>query len=133
MTAASTECTASWHKALGFWQASCEAYPCVSLLSWGSGSLQFLFVLPRPAANARMGWHGLACPGVHCLSDAVWAALQYPRLIAVSGTNYIETLRVQIHANCRIRRIYFSDRLYRCAALHPAAGCLLSCTCLRGL
>ena len=25
------------------------------------------------------------------------------------GTNYIETLRVQIHANCRIRRIYFSD------------------------
>ena len=29
-----------------------------------------------------------------------------------TGTNYIETLRVQIHANCRIRRIYFSDRLY---------------------
>ena len=28
------------------------------------------------------------------------------------GTNYIETLRVQIHANARIRRIYFSDRLY---------------------
>ena len=27
------------------------------------------------------------------------------------GTNYIETLRVQLHANCRIRRIYFSDRL----------------------
>ena len=29
-----------------------------------------------------------------------------------AGTNYVETLRVQIHANCRIRRIYFSDRLY---------------------
>ncbi|KAL0218404.1 hypothetical protein P9112_004057 [Eukaryota sp. TZLM1-RC] len=28
------------------------------------------------------------------------------------GTNYIETLRVQIHANCRLRRIYFTDRLY---------------------
>ncbi|XP_062506829.1 cilia- and flagella-associated protein 20 [Corticium candelabrum] len=28
------------------------------------------------------------------------------------GTNYIETLRVQLHANCRIRRVYFSDRLY---------------------
>ncbi|CAL5220233.1 g2209 [Coccomyxa viridis] len=28
------------------------------------------------------------------------------------GTNYIETLRMQIHANCRIRRVYFSDRLY---------------------
>ncbi|XP_061602076.1 cilia- and flagella-associated protein 20-like [Cololabis saira] len=28
------------------------------------------------------------------------------------GTNYTETLRVQIHANCRLRRVYFSDRLY---------------------
>lgn len=28
------------------------------------------------------------------------------------GTNYMETQRVQIHANCRIRRVYFSDRLY---------------------
>merc|ERR1739848_280242 len=28
------------------------------------------------------------------------------------GTNYIETKRVQIHANCRVRRVYFSDRLY---------------------
>ena len=27
------------------------------------------------------------------------------------GTNYLETLRVQIHANCRIRRIYFTDKL----------------------
>lgn len=26
------------------------------------------------------------------------------------GTNYIETTRMQIHANCRIRRIYFADR-----------------------
>jgi len=28
------------------------------------------------------------------------------------GTTFIEALRVQIHANCRIRRVYFSDRLY---------------------
>lgn len=28
------------------------------------------------------------------------------------GTNYIETVRVQLHANCRIRRIYFTDRMY---------------------
>ncbi|CAL2037073.1 hypothetical protein CAEBREN_03320 [Caenorhabditis brenneri] len=28
------------------------------------------------------------------------------------GTNYVETLRIQIHANCRIRRVYFADRLY---------------------
>lgn len=35
------------------------------------------------------------------------------------GTNYIETLRMQIHANCRIRRIYFSDRLYSEEELPP--------------
>lgn len=35
------------------------------------------------------------------------------------GTNYIETLRVQIHANCRMRRIYFSDRLYSEEELPP--------------
>ncbi|XP_030025767.2 cilia- and flagella-associated protein 20 [Manduca sexta] len=28
------------------------------------------------------------------------------------GTQYIETLRVQVHANARLRRIYFSERLY---------------------
>lgn len=28
------------------------------------------------------------------------------------GTNYLETVRLQIHANVRIRRIYFTDRLY---------------------
>ncbi|VDD85562.1 unnamed protein product [Enterobius vermicularis] len=28
------------------------------------------------------------------------------------GTTYVETLRVQIHANCRLRRVYFADRLY---------------------
>ncbi|KAF9088062.1 hypothetical protein BGX23_007674 [Mortierella sp. AD031] len=27
------------------------------------------------------------------------------------GTAYVETQRITIHANCRIRRIYFSDRL----------------------
>jgi len=35
------------------------------------------------------------------------------------GTNYIEALRVQLHANCRIRRIYFSDRLYSEEELPP--------------
>lgn len=28
------------------------------------------------------------------------------------GTNYSETSRVTIHANCRIRRVYFTDRAY---------------------
>jgi hypothetical protein len=35
------------------------------------------------------------------------------------GTNYVETLRVQIHANCRVRRVYFSDRLYSEEELPP--------------
>ena len=38
---------------------------------------------------------------------------------AGAGTNYIETLRVQLHANCRIRRIYFSDKLYTEEELPP--------------
>ncbi|XP_050075473.1 cilia- and flagella-associated protein 20-like [Anopheles maculipalpis] len=28
------------------------------------------------------------------------------------GTNYVETVRLQIHANVRIKRIYFCDQLY---------------------
>ncbi|RVW63333.1 Cilia- and flagella-associated protein 20 [Vitis vinifera] len=35
------------------------------------------------------------------------------------GTNYVETLRVKVHANCRLRRIYFSDRLYSEEELPP--------------
>jgi len=35
------------------------------------------------------------------------------------GTNYVETLRVQVHANCRLRRIYFSDHLYSEEELPP--------------
>lgn len=35
------------------------------------------------------------------------------------GTNYMETLHVQVHANCRLRRLYFSDRLYSEDELPP--------------
>lgn len=35
------------------------------------------------------------------------------------GTNYVETLRVSVHANCRLRRVYFSDRLYAEQELPP--------------
>jgi hypothetical protein len=35
------------------------------------------------------------------------------------GTNYLETLRVQIHANCRIRRIYFTDQLLSSKSIPP--------------
>eukprot|EP01103_Thecamoeba_quadrilineata_P020749 TRINITY_DN9082_c0_g1_i1.p1 TRINITY_DN9082_c0_g1~~TRINITY_DN9082_c0_g1_i1.p1 ORF type:complete len:137 (+),score=13.86 TRINITY_DN9082_c0_g1_i1:238-648(+) len=27
------------------------------------------------------------------------------------GTTYVQTLRIQIHSNCRLRRVYFSDKL----------------------
>lgn len=29
------------------------------------------------------------------------------------GTNYVETVKVQVHANCRLRRVFFCDRLYK--------------------
>nr|CAD7457140.1 unnamed protein product [Timema tahoe] len=29
------------------------------------------------------------------------------------GSSYVETTRLQINANCRLRRVYFTDRLYR--------------------
>lgn len=35
------------------------------------------------------------------------------------GTNFVEALRVQVHSNCRIRRIYFSDKLYTEDELPP--------------
>lgn len=35
------------------------------------------------------------------------------------GTQYVETLRVTIHANCRLRRIYFTDKLYSESELPP--------------
>ncbi len=52
-------------------------------------------------------------PGDPALESLVNADAQARRgIVAGAGTNYVETLRVQLHANCRIRRIYFSDRLY---------------------
>ncbi|CAJ0932191.1 unnamed protein product, partial [Mesorhabditis belari] len=35
------------------------------------------------------------------------------------GTSYVETSRVMIHANCRLRRVYFADRLYAEDELPP--------------
>ncbi|XP_074530888.1 cilia- and flagella-associated protein 20-like [Halichoeres trimaculatus] len=47
--------------------------------------------------------------------DNGWNQIQFNLLDLtrrVYGTNYSEMLRVQIHANCHIRRVYFSDRIY---------------------
>jgi len=35
------------------------------------------------------------------------------------GTNFVETVRVTVHANCRLRRIYFAERLYGEEELPP--------------
>ena len=62
-------------------------------------------------ANCRLAWvleHCLSTSPIICWQQCM---AEWPCLYG-AGTNYIETLRVQIHANCRIRRIYFSDRLY---------------------
>lgn len=40
------------------------------------------------------------------LSESVFVKIIFP------GSTYLETVRVQVHANVRIRRIYFSDTLY---------------------
>lgn len=60
--------------------------------------------------------------GSHKCSQALFHRSPLPRswdCPPPPGTNYIETLRVQVHANCRIRRIYFSDRLYSEEELPP--------------
>lgn len=35
------------------------------------------------------------------------------------GSNYVETIRVTVNANCRLRRIFFADRLYSEDELPP--------------
>ena len=35
------------------------------------------------------------------------------------GTQYVETVRVTVHANCRLRRIYFAERPYAEEDLPP--------------
>lgn len=49
-----------------------------------------------------------------CRSKATYVPEVLPNRPRVHfpGTTYRETVRVQIHANIRIRRIYFTDRLY---------------------
>jgi hypothetical protein len=51
---------------------------------------------------------------LHLLTASCDVLLHVP-----AGTNYVETLRVQVHANCRVRRIYFSDKLYSEEELPP--------------
>lgn len=67
-----------------------------------------------------MQWPARIIGCCHTGSQA-WCALTSMLLCphCPAGTNYVETLRVQVHANCRIRRIYFSDRLYSEEELPP--------------
>jgi hypothetical protein len=75
--------------------------------------------LPAPVCMQSMYAHAATPLSRHspsCDSPTRADPLYFPR---DAGTNYIETLRVQVHANCRIRRIYFSDRLYSEEELPP--------------
>ena len=60
--------------------------------------------------------HGLLAPTAAVLAFAPARAHRRRRLLArpprPAQTNYVETIKVQIHANCRLRRVFFSDRLY---------------------
>ncbi|XP_066591700.1 cilia- and flagella-associated protein 20-like [Prorops nasuta] len=57
-----------------------------------------------------------SCPIALTTSDnSSWNQIQFnlPDLThRAYGTSYVETIKMQIHANCRVRRIYFADRLY---------------------
>jgi hypothetical protein len=66
-------------------------------------------VLPRAAIHAPSpsAFGVFLCPDPRC---AQFNLADFTR--RAYGTNYVETLRVTIHANARIRRVYFSDRLY---------------------
>lgn len=49
-----------------------------------------------------------------CMNDG-WCQVQFNLsqfTERVFNTTYVETVRVQVHANCRLRRVYFSDQLY---------------------
>jgi hypothetical protein len=39
-------------------------------------------------------------------------SLQQDLVRKAYGTNFAEALRVQVHANTRLRRVYFSDKAY---------------------
>uniref|UniRef100_A0A7S4B3I8 CFA20 domain-containing protein n=1 Tax=Chrysotila carterae TaxID=13221 RepID=A0A7S4B3I8_CHRCT len=110
----------------------------IALVSLPSARLSFLsdFVLPsapaRVLALADVLYHAWCAQSTTRVKpfictmpmrlDEGWNQIQFNLsdfTRRAYGTNYIETLRVQIHANCRIRRIYFSDRLYSEEELPP--------------
>ncbi len=70
---------------------------------------------PATAAAALLG------PSAKPVTPPTKHAPKHPTLDRrrATGTNYVETLRVQLHANCRVRRIYFADRLYSEEELPP--------------
>jgi hypothetical protein len=87
-------------------------------LHQGQSKLDFADVLCSSILRSNGGARGSHVHATFFLT----ALLFCPGAIVAScsaGTNYVETLRVQVHANCRIRRIYFSDRLYSEEELPP--------------
>jgi hypothetical protein len=87
------------------------------LFVWSQALLMILFLLRQSTTRVKP----FICTMPMRLDEG-WNQIQFNLsdfTRRAYGTNYIETLRVQIHANCRIRRIYFSDRLYSEEELPP--------------
>ena len=68
-------------------------------------------------ARARKPAAGLFHAGERILQEIGFNLSDFTR--RAYGTNYVETQRLTINANCRLRRIYFADRLYSEDELPP--------------
>lgn len=55
------------------------------------------------------------CTSMPLSLESGWNQIQFNLADFVQrayGTSYVETIRIQVHANVRLRRIFFTDRLY---------------------
>lgn len=71
----------------------------VRLSNYHSISKTSTFMVTKPMCMDE-GWNRVGLKLAEIVSDAF-------------KTTYVETVRVQVHANCRLRRIYFSSQEYK--------------------
>ncbi|XP_060855880.1 cilia- and flagella-associated protein 20-like [Metopolophium dirhodum] len=71
----------------------------VRLSNYHSVSKTSTFMVTKPMCMDE-GWNRVGLKLAEIVSDAF-------------KTTYVETVRIQVHANCRLRRIYFSSQEYK--------------------
>jgi len=71
----------------------------VRLSNYHSISKTSTFMVTKPMCMDE-GWNRVGLKLAEIISDSF-------------KTTYVETVRVQVHANCRLRRIYFSNQEYK--------------------